>query len=294
MIKVVDAGRAIPLGPSMEQLTPSAVSAVSPASGPEKLALCAPHPDDEAIGGSLALRLLRESGASVTSIAVTLGRDKGQQERRLREVQSACHALGFKFLLAHPPSGLDDVTQSSRLERPAEWRTQVNALREIFDSEQPDAVMMPHVDDFNTTHVGTHWLALDALGEHLEQSGRGPVLLIETEFWHEMENPNLMVGLAPELVAAQLVGIGEHGDEMRRNPYHLLHPCRLMDNVRRGSEVVGGQGAAARDFAFAEIYNLALMKGRERLAAPPGGCIIDPNEKFSLARLKSQFWPQGV
>lgn len=294
MIKVVDAGRAIPLGPSAEPLTPPAVSALSPASGPEKLVLCAPHPDDEAISGSLALRLLRESGASVTSVAVTLGRDKGQQKRRLREVQSACRALGFEFLLAHPPNGFDDVAEDSRREQPEAWREKVNALREIFDRERPDAVMAPHADDFNTTHVGTHWLVRDALGEHLEQSGRGPVLLIETETWHQIEKPNLMVGLAPELVAAQLVGIAEHGDEMRRNPYHLLHPCRLMDNIRRGSEVVGGQGAAARDFPFAEIYNLALMKGRERLAAPPGGCIIDPGEKFSLASLKLQFWPQGV
>lgn len=294
IIKAVDAGRAIPLGPAPELLTPPGEDAGTASPAPAKIVFCAPHPDDESISGSLALRLLRESGASITSIAVTLGRDKSQQARRLREVQSACHALDFKLVLAHPPGGFDEVAEESRREHPAEWRVKVDALREIFDAEQPDAVMAPHADDFNTTHVGTHRLVLDALGEHLEQSRRAPVLLIETETWHQIEKPNLMVGLAPELVAAQLVAIAEHGGEMRRNPFHLLHPARLMDNVRRGSEVVGGQGAAGRKYAFAEIYNVALMKGRERLPAPPGGCIVDPYQTISLVWLKAQFWPQGV
>jgi hypothetical protein len=30
----------------------------------------------------------------------------------------------------------------------------------------------------------------------------------------------------------------------------------MMDNVRRGSEVVGGAGAAAPDYAFAVLYRL--------------------------------------
>ena len=30
----------------------------------------------------------------------------------------------------------------------------------------------------------------------------------------------------------------------------------MMDNVRRGAELVGGQGGAAPDFAFAALYRL--------------------------------------
>lgn len=286
MIQVVESGRSIPVGPAAEPLTPPAGNAAASVSPATKVVICSPHPDDEGISGALALRLLRESGASVTNVAVTLGSDKEQQPRRLREVESACRALGFKLRRA----GFDDVSVSTRREQPTEWRAKVDALRAIFDEERPDAVLAPHADDFNTTHVGTHFLVVDALGDHIAQGRREPVLLIETETWHQMERPNLMVGLAPELVAAQLVGIAEHGGEMRRNPYHLLHPCRLMDNVRRGSEVVGGQGAAGRNFAFAEIYNVASIEGRERVPAPSGGCIVDADKPVSLAWLKAQFW----
>jgi hypothetical protein len=44
--------------------------------------------------------------------------------------------------------------------------------------------------------------------------------------------------------------------EVRRNPYHLLLPAWMQDNVRRGGELVGGQGQAAPDFVFATLYQL--------------------------------------
>lgn len=287
----MDAGKAIPLGPSAVALSPPPPGKAE--GTPAKVVLCPPHPDDEALSGALALRLRQDSGAEITSVAITLGSDAAERPRRLRELQAACRALDFNLVVTRSPHGLDRVTEKSRREEPAIWAEKVEALREIFDQERPDLVLAPHAQDFNTTHVGTHWLVADALAMHSERSGRGPVLLAETEIWHQMERPNLMIGLTPELVAAQLVGAVEHGDEMRRNPYHLRHPCRLMDNVRRGSEVVGGQGAAARDYAFAEIYNVVQIKGRERID-PAKHCVIDPDIKISLPWLKAQFWPQGA
>lgn len=291
VIAAVEAGRAIPLGPAAEPLTPHA--APESTGKPAKVVLCPPHPDDEALNGALAQRLRRDSGAAVTSVAITLGRHADQKPRRLRELESACRALDFKLVLANPPYGLEDRNVTARHSEPGVWAEDVRVVREIFDRELPDLVMLPHARDFHPTHVCVHSLVEDALGEHLERTGRGPVLLAETEYWHQMETPNLMIGLTPEFVAAQLVGIAEHGDEMRRNPYHLLHACRLMDNVRRGSEVVGGRGAAARSFAFAEIYNVALMLKRERVESNRK-CIVDPEARISLPWLKEQFWPEGA
>jgi N-acetylglucosamine malate deacetylase 1 len=290
VIRAVDSGKTIPLGPSSAPLSPPPVALPISAG---KVVYCAPHPDDECLSGALAFRLRNDSAAKVTNVAITLGSDKEQRPRRLREVEFACRAAGFELVVPQPPSGFDEVTELNRKEKPAEWSSKVTALRDIFDRENPDAVLTPHADDFNTTHLGTHWLVFDALAQHLERNKREPVVFIETEFWHQIERPNLMLGLAPELVAGQLVAIAEHGGEMARNPYHLLHPCRLMDNVRRGSEVVGGQGAAARDFIFAEIYNVAFMKGREILPAKAGGCIIEPNVRIDLQWLKAQFSPQA-
>ena len=69
---------------------------------------------------------------------------------------------------------------------------------------------------------------------------------------------------------------------MTRNPYHLLHAGRLMDGVRRGSEVVGGQGAAGQPFTFAELYRVIFIRGREILGPQPGGLIIGPTHHVQL------------
>lgn len=303
MVRAADAGRAIPLGPSTLPLTAPPVSVVArKLQPPARVVFCAPHPDDESLSGALALRLRLDSGASVTNVAITLGSDASQRARRLRELESACRALGFKLVVA----GEEDVETSAQAAKPAAcgfdhvnlkgkqdsqaWAAKIDGLRRIFDREEPDIVFMPHAEDFNTTHVGTHHLVIDALGGHLERTGRAPVMVIETEFWHQIERPNLMVGLTPETVAMQLVAIAEHGDEMRRNPYHLLHPCRLMDNVRRGSEVVCGEGAAAQRIVFAELYCVREMRGTELADASPGGHVLSPGEKASLDGLREKFF----
>ncbi|HKS94698.1 MAG TPA: PIG-L family deacetylase [Terriglobia bacterium] len=299
----VDAGKSLRLGPSAEPLVRPATTAgkAEPSAQGQhqaKVVYCAPHPDDESLSGVLALRLSLESGARVTNVAITLGSDAGQRTRRLGELESACRALGFKLVVptepvghAAPSSGFEHVNLTTLHERPAEWAAKVDVLKAVFDREQPDVVFAPHAEDFNTTHLGTHWLVVAALGMHLEQSGRGPVTFVETEFWHQLAAPNLMVGVKPETLAMLLIAACEHGGEMTRNPYHLLAPARMMDNIRRGSEVVGGQGAAAQHFTFAELYRVAFVSGKEVVEARPGGVVVGPEEKVDAARLANRFRP---
>ncbi len=292
--KTLDSGAIVPLGPSSTPLILPGVS--PPAAGAPTVIVCSPHPDDEALIGALPLRLRMESGARVVDCAVTLGSNLGQRERRLRELESACRVLGFSMVVPDTgsgPQGFDHVNQATRTKEPKEWAAKVETLAEIFDHEKPDAVFAPHAEDFNSTHIGTHFLVTDALGMHLERSGRGPLPLIETEFWHQMFAPNLMVGVTPEIVAIQLMATAEHGDEVSRNPYHLRQPARMMDNVRRGSEVVGGQGGAAHPFLFAELYNVTFMKGKEIVPPRPGGSVIAPRQKVDLASIIAPFRPDG-
>jgi hypothetical protein len=80
--------------------------------------------------------------------------------------------------------------------------------------------------------------------------------LVETEFWGAMSDPNLMVEISAEDLADMMAATTFHVGEVNRNPYHLLLPPWMMDNVRRGAEVAGGQGGAAPDFTFAALYRL--------------------------------------
>ncbi len=84
----------------------------------------------------------------------------------------------------------------------------------------------------------------------------------------------------------------EHGGEMTRDPHRRLHADRLMNGVRRGSEVVGG-GAAAQPFTFAELYRVIFVRGREILGPQPGGVILNPSEPADLAKIAARFRTRG-
>src|SRR5207245_3845496 len=119
---------------------------------------------------------------------------------------------------------------------------------------------------WNSTHIGTHFLVTDAL----QQMPAGfECYLVETEFWGQMTDPNLMAEISPEDLADMITATTFHVGEVQRNPYHLLLPAWMQDNVRRGSELVGGQGGAAPDFTFAALYRLRKWRqgGIEKLFA---------------------------
>jgi LmbE family N-acetylglucosaminyl deacetylase len=287
----MEGGKAIRLGPSARPLQ---APVLKTGKGPAlKVVVCSPHPDDEALIGALPLRLCRECGARVTNCAITLGSDPGQRARRLRELKSACAALGFDLCVPNPPWGFDHVNLDNREHHPAEWAAKVRVLSAALEQAKPDAVFAPHAEDFNTTHIGTHYLVVDALGDYLERTRRGPLPFFETAYWHQNPRPNLMVGVSPRDAAILIMATAEHGGEVRRNPYHLRYPARMIENVRLGAEVVGGQGAAAPDFPFAELYRLVFMAGRNLLAPRPGGRVIGPSEKIDLQDLLKSFWPES-
>jgi N-acetylglucosamine malate deacetylase 1 len=96
-------------------------------------------------------------------------------------------------------------------------------------------------------------------------------LIVETEFWGQMASPNLMVESSVADVADLLAALSFHVGEVRRNPYHLRLPAWLQDNVRRGAELVGGQGGAAPDFNFATLYRLRRWKNGRAENIFPGG-----------------------
>jgi LmbE family N-acetylglucosaminyl deacetylase len=212
----------------------------------------APHPDDECIVGGMALRLLRQARMRVVNVAVTLGSRRDRQAERLNELQNACRYLGFE-LAQTGPKGLERVNPKTREKEPAYWAACVGIIRRILEEHQPQVILFPHDQDWNSTHLGTHYLVMDALGQ---MPPGFECYVIETEFWGAMSDPNLMVEIGPEDLADMMTATTFHIGEIKRNPYHLLLPAWTMDNVRRGAEVALGQGGAAPDFPFAILQRL--------------------------------------
>ena len=145
----------------------------------------------------------------------------------------------------------------------------------ILSEQKPRAIFFPHDDDWNITHIGTHHLVVDALQKLGTEVSCAAV---ETEFWGAMDTPNLLVESSEPDVVDLITALSFHVGEVKRNPYHLRMPAWLMDNVRRGGELVGGQGGAAPDFLFGTLYRLRRWRdgGFEPVLA--GGRFVSRSE----------------
>ena len=244
--RLVHAGKQFPLGGFPKPARPPL-----PADAPRAL-IFSPHPDDECIIGALALRLQREAGFRIVNVAVTQGSNKARQAARWEELRDACEYLDFE-LVETIPGGLEKVNAASRGADPAAWQASVAVIARILASHQPEIVFFPHDADWNSSHIGTHYLVADALAQ---QAPGFSCTVAETEFWGAMATPNLTVECSPQDLGDMMAALSFHVGEVQRNPYHLLLPAWMQDNVRRGGELVGGQGGAAPDFTFATLYRL--------------------------------------
>ncbi len=242
--------------------------------------LFSPHPDDECITGGLPLRLLRERRWRVLNVAVTLGSRKERRLERLEELRRACDYLGFGVLTA-AERGLENINPDGRARAPQAWAEAVRIVAELLRRHAPRLVFLPHAQDANTTHRGTHLLVNDALRT------MPPAFccsVCETEFWAPLETPNLMVESSVADVADLVTALSFHVGEVGRNPYHLRLPAWLQDNVRRGAELVGGQGTAAPAFVFATLYRCRPWVHGAYPPSDPAGKLVacgDPLDRIA-------------
>jgi LmbE family N-acetylglucosaminyl deacetylase len=241
-----------------------------PSADAPRALIFSPHPDDECIIGGLALRLQREAALHVVNVAVTQGSRVDRREARWAELTSACQYLGFT-LIQTAPGGLERVHVKTRTEDPAHWRAGVATLAAIIAEQEPEVVFFPHETDWNSTHVGVHHLVMDALGA---QPASFECYVVETEFWGAMATPNLMVESSADDLSDMITALSFHVGEVQRNPYHLLVPPWMQDNVRRGGELVGGQGQAAPDFTFCTLYRLRRWTGGRLEPVYQGGRVM--------------------
>ncbi len=242
----------------------------TPASEAPVALLFSPHPDDECLTGALALNLKRMHGWRVVNVAVTLGSRAARRRARLTELRAACARLAFELILP-APGGLTGIHPAARRERPAAWARAVARMGSILRRCRPMLVCLPHAADGHPTHAGVHWLVMDALRS---MPAEFACRLAETEFWRPMRRPNLMLPVGETDAADLLAALLAHRGELRRNPYHRRWPAWLLDNARRGAELVGGAGAAAPEIPFAVLYRIGeWRRGRYRVAARPENYI---------------------
>ena len=102
-----------------------------------------------------------------------------------------------------------------------------------------------------------------------------------------MPHPNLMVENTVEEVADLLGALSHHRGELERNPFHLRLPAWMQDNVRRGAEVVGGQGGEAPDFGFATLYRVNRWEDEKLTPAWSGGKMLGSSECSKQSLLKA-------
>lgn len=199
----------------------------------EKVLIVSPHPDDEILQSSLALRLQAENKMKVINVAVTLGSKLDQHPRRLRELGRAVKFLKFK----------NHVLSES-------WASKKKELAQIIRDEKPALIIAPHDLDQHSTHQKTSELV-----KSVTKSFTGTIAW--SEFWSPQRNPNLMVEVPFEVFLKQYKALEFHRGEIERNPYHLRLQSWLIDNVRRGSEVIAHSGSAAAPMVMAQLYRLS-------------------------------------
>lgn len=198
--------------------------------------MVSPHPDDECINGALALRLKQEASCTVFNFPFTLGSKLERTDERKKELETATELLGFINI----------------------WNT---TLSEAISKVSPRLIVCPHEGDGHPTHITTAKATLEAI-KKTDYSG----LLATCEFWHPDNSPNLLLEVSLQDCAKLMHALRFHEGEIKRNPYHLRLPFWMMDNSRRGSEIILGNTLASHEILLSTIYRVSLYQHGQRVS----------------------------
>ena len=221
----------------------------------------APHPDDECLVGLLPLRLMEECGFGVEVIPFSLGSRVERRKARAAELRAACRELGFRVAGAVEPSA---------------DRMEMKELAGILARWRPSVFFLPHAKDGHATHRAAH-----AAGVAAMDTAGGAFHVVETEYWHPLERPNLMVAATRSHLNRLRRALECHAGEVARNDYAARLPAWMIDNVRRGAELVGGAGAAAPEIAYATLDRARRRAGGRWTPEFRGARIIGGAENLA-------------
>lgn len=210
----------------------------------KKILVIAPHPDDECLMSGFAIRAQDEWGSEVYVLPFSYGSNLDRQNERKRELTHAVSALGFTVIDPRSP-------QFSELTR--------EEILSVLESLSPEILIIPHAQDGHPTHIRCSTLSMTLAKEWVKQKNK-TLIVLESEFWMNIENPNLLIPLTGTQVSKIGEALSLHVGEVSRNPYHLSLPAYFMEQKRRGSEKVLGLGSKIEDFVFAQSYRKTILR----------------------------------
>ena len=277
LARLVREGKQFPLG-GFPKPSRTAVASDAPVA-----LIFSPHPDDECIIGGLALRLRREAGMRVVNVAVTQGSNKARRAGRVHELKAACDYLEFG-LIHTAPGGLEDINVKTRTADPARWQASVEVIAGILADQQPAVVFFPHDSDWNSTHIGTHYLL------HRRASPAGRRLRVS-------RGRNRVLGRDGHAQSDGRIESGRSGGDDDGVVVPRRRRCsatRITCSCRRGCRTTYGaeeswlavKAGAAPDFVFCTLYRLRRWRdGRLRsdLCGWPHSACRD--ERFDAAHM---------
>lgn len=167
-----------------------------------------PHPDDELIGAGGTILRLRQKGADVHVLQMTNGRScaslAGTDERlrrtiRLEEARKVAGGLGVTMTAWQDQD--DDIRPAPRL---------TTRLLELLETEQPDVVIVPFLNDPHPDHIFANSMLRAALCQLQETSVKW---VLSYEVWTLCPH-NLVVDVS-ELAERKTALLGHYRSALR-------------------------------------------------------------------------------
>lgn len=177
-----------------------------------RIAILAPHPDDECLMAGAALRMQEEWNAKVTVIPYSYGSRPDRRAARAQELKDSLAVLGFDLFEPRKNTLQEKMTEIEFLE----------TMKKL----KPEIIFSPHANDFHPAHIAAHDLVENYLSSMV--SGIKPIWIL-TEYWRANETPNSFVPLSPDHVIKIGEALMKHAGEVSRNPYHLRLPAWYID-----------------------------------------------------------------
>ena len=198
-----------------------------------------PHPDDELIGAPATLFALRDAGAEIVNLAVSLGSDAAMAEVRRAELEEACRRAGFALRFGDPAPALRDGAF--------------------------DLVVGPSPHDRHPAHVRVARQVLAAAPPRWWMWG----------LWGELARPTTVTGFGEERLREIHHALEAHASQLARNDFRRLVTGRAMAATVLAAEQVFGFGAAGIDAPYAETTCEVVRDGAAwRLGG--AGCSTPP------------------